>query len=333
MSIKLKLMPTSTGSIILTTGSLSVNNQKGLAPIFIIIMIAIVGVGVYFFSNQKFNQSSPQEQSKEVSIVEVIVKENPDDKNKSDVYLKDKNGKETFLITLDEVYRNHIHSSEYHNGNLYIIQRTGGEEGYQNIPDWTDQLWKYDSNKQGKKLYSLRGLDFRVSDDEKLIAIIGYETDELEMLVLTDTNGNALAEFGGADLGVSVMEPLVWGKDTFWIVEKALPVPESFLKIDTQTFEYSKYIVLDETIGIEYVLNPETKKLAYSDYPPLFDADSVEEFKQSGKKVSLSVYDLVTDEKTVINTSITKKFNPKWIDENTLEYDDPKGEGRVKKKI
>lgn len=301
-------------------------------PKIIIILIIVVGLGVYFFNNQKFNQIIPQEQVAE-EIVGVEVKENPKDKNKSDVYLKDKNGKETFFITLDEVLRNHIHSSEYHNGNLYIIRRTGGEESYQDIPDWTDELWKYDSNKQGIKLYSIRGLDFRVSDDGKLIAVLGAESDQVDIVAFIDTNGKHLAEFGGDDLGIHLMQPLVWGKNTFWVVDLPPPYPEAFIRIDINPFQASKYEVGNVGIGMEYVVNPDTQKVAYSDYPPLFDEDSAKEYEKSGKKVTLTVYDLVSEQKEEIATSITKKFNPKWIDSNTLEYDNPKGEGRITKQI
>lgn len=306
--------------------------QKGAAPIFVLVGILVIAVGVYYFSTQKGQQVFHQQQEK-LEQFDVLVKENPTDKNKSDVYLKGKSGKEAFFITLDEVLRNHIHNSEYHNGNLYIIRRTGGEEGYQDIPDWTDELWKYDSNKKGIKLYSIRGLDFRVSNDDKLIAIIGAESNELDILIFIDTNGKHLSEFGGDDLGIHLMQPLVWGKNTFWVVDLPPPYPEALIRIDINPFQASKYEVGSVGIGMEYVVNPDTGKVAYSDYPPLFDEDSAKEYEKSDKKVTLTVYDLVSEKKEEIATSITKHFNPKWINDNTLEYDNPTGEGRITKKI
>ncbi len=305
--------------------------QKGQALIFVLILAALVVGGIYYFGTQKSQQVS-QEQVSLSGDFEVVIKENSD-KTKSDIYLKDSSGKETFFLTAKDVYKHHIHPAEYKNGNLYIIQRTGGEEGYQDIPDWTDELWKYDSKKQGTKLYSIRGLDFRVSNDNKLIAIIGSGSDNKDMVGFIDTSGKQLAEFGGDDLGISLMKLLVWGENTFWLADLALPYPVAFIKFDTNPFQASKYDVENVGIGMEYVINPDTQRVAYSDYPPLFDVDSQNEYKQSGKKVTLYVYDLETDEKHVIDTSTTKEFNPKWIDDDTIEYDNPKGEGRVTKKI
>lgn len=303
--------------------------QLGIAPLIVVILIAVIGI-VFFLTKQKL---SPQGSPKQQNNFEVIVKENPNDETKSDVYLKDTSGQETFFITLAEVYKNHYHSSEYHNGNLYIIRRTGGEEGYQDIPDWTDNLWKYDSNKQGKKIYGNRGLDFRVSDNGELIAIVGSEADNSQNAVFINNDGKELAKFTAEDLEVDYIDPLVWGDDSFWLAEKALPVPTSFIKIDREDFTVSKFSIEVDDVGPEYTLNPNTQKLAYSDYPPLFDTDSIEEFEKSGKKTTLKVYDLVSDEVEVITTSVTKKFNPEWIDNNTLEYDNPTGEGRITKKI
>jgi len=84
--------------------------------------------------------SKPSEQSANDIIV---VKENSNDKTKTDVYLKDpKTGQEKFYITLSNIYRSHHHNAEHHNGNLYVIHRTGGDSGYQTHPNRTDEPWR-----------------------------------------------------------------------------------------------------------------------------------------------------------------------------------------------
>jgi hypothetical protein len=75
------------------------------------------------------------------------------------------------------------------------------------------------------------------------------------------------------------------------------------------------------------------EKIAFSDYPAMYDVDSAQEYERSGAKVNLVVYDLKTKAQEQIATSITKKFEPKWIDENTLEYNNPNGTGRLTKQI
>jgi len=307
--------------------------QKGFALNFVLVGILVIAAilgGVYYLRTPK-SVTVPQQQAEISGDYDVVIKENPENSAKSDIYLKDKSGQETFFITLDEVYKHHNHPAEFHQGNLYIIQRTGGEDGYQDITDWTDQLWKYDSSKEGMNLYSSRGLDFRVSNDDKLIAIVGSGPDETEILVFTDTLGNVRQEFN-VDVN-GVINPLIWGQNSFWFVAIVPPYPVAFIKVETDSFELIEFDVEDVGIGMEYIINPDIQKLAYSDYPPLFDEDSANEYKASGKKVTLYIYDLETDEKKIINTSVTKKFNPTWIDERTLEYDNPQGEGRMKKKI
>jgi len=304
--------------------------QKGATVILIVVLIALA-VGGYFIY---INYSKDRIKIPTQTSFDIVVKENTADKNKSDVYLKDKkSGQEKLFTTIKDVYRGHYHNAEFKNGNLYIIQRTGGDLGYEDNPDWTDELWKYDSNKKGTKLYSIRGLDFRVSNNDKLIAITGSDEEQKPLLIFTDTGGNELESFDRDTLGADIFTLLIWGKDSFWLGEKALPVPVAFIKIDISPFQASKYAVKDVSLGIEYVLNPDTKKIIYSDYPITFDVDSAKKFEQSGKIVTLSVYDLVSDEKKVIATSKTKKFNPKWVDDVTVEYDNPTGEGRITKKI
>ena len=104
----------------------------------------------------------------------------------SDVYLKNPDTpQEKFFMTLSNVYRDHYHASEYHNGNLYIIRRFN--EGQ---PNWTDELWRYNSKKEGQKIYSAQGLDFRVSDDETMVAVIdNYHSDNL---ILMRKNGQVI---------------------------------------------------------------------------------------------------------------------------------------------
>ena len=77
-----------------------------------------------------------------------------------------------YHLAISDLFKGHYHLAEFHNGNLYTIRRTGGPDGYIKFPgSWTDALWKFDGSGNGKKIYSVRGLDFRVSPDERTIAI------------------------------------------------------------------------------------------------------------------------------------------------------------------
>lgn len=92
-----------------------------------------------------------------------------------------------YHLAISDLFKGHYHLAEFHNGNLYTIRRTGGPDGYIKFPgSWTDALWKFDGSGNGKKIYSVRGLDFRVSPDERTIAInIIWDT-----LLILDSNGH-----------------------------------------------------------------------------------------------------------------------------------------------
>lgn len=262
---------------------------------------------------------------------ETVTKVNPQDESKTDVYIKKSDtGEEIFLMTLTDVYRQHVHNSEYHNGNLYIIRRIG----YDGYPDdeWSDELWKYDSRQNGKKLFSSQGLLFLVSPNEEMIGIKSGEK-----VFLIDTGGRQIKQFSSEELdfnpsdmanGLDILE---WssGSQTLWGWHTFGPVPASYFEIDINSWQIRKYDISALSFGTEGDLNTETRKIVYSDYPALFDVDSAEDFKANEKKVTLYLYDFITKENKEIATSIVKPFKPEWLDRNSFEYDNPDGEGRL----
>jgi len=262
-----------------------------------------------------------------------VTKPNQQDKSKTDIYIKNsKTGEETLFITLSDVNTEHFHNSEYHKGNLYVVRRIG-YDGYPDN-DWADELWKYDSSKNGLKLFSLKGLQFLVAPDEKLIAI----ADSTSKLVLIDEKGTNIKEYVISQLSTvqaDPREPAIglneWTTDSknLWGNLFLGPIAQEFFQINTGVWNVSKYDVSSLSFGDEKALNSNIGKVAYSDFPALFDVDSANEFKASKKKVTLYIYDFNTKSNKVINTSIVKQFNPKWIDNNTLEYNDPNSEGRL----
>ncbi len=78
-------------------------------------------------------------------------------------------------------------------------------------------------------------------------------------------------------------------------------------------------------MGVEY----KWIKSSYSDYPAMFDAQSAEEFEESQQPVTLSVYDFDGQSTQEIATSVAKPFNPIWLDDSSIECNDPGGEGRI----
>jgi hypothetical protein len=81
-------------------------------------------------------------------------------------------------------------------------------------------------------------------------------------------------------------------------------------------------------IGDGYSINPNTGILVYSTFPFLFDVESEQAFIASKKEVKMIRYEIRTQKKQLIETSISKPFNPQWICQDTLECSDPKTASR-----
>jgi hypothetical protein len=266
----------------------------------------------------------------------VVAKENPDDKTKTDLYVKNSlTGESTFFITLTDVYRGHYHVGEFHHGNLYVIRRPGGENAFETNPDWTDELWQCDSQKQCRKVFSGRGLDFRVSDDERTILVLSEKSFQIFDFARDRVKGIPFADLSVSpemDLGIGFTDagnnPIDWSVNSIWLTNYGGPTLDGLVQIDPQTFGITKFSLIGMGVT-EYAFRAKTKKIAFSNRRVLLDTDSMQKYLQSGEKVNLTVYDLTTHALLQIATSITKPFAPKWIDDHTLEYDDPGGAGRV----
>lgn len=321
---------------------------KVLIFIFISVFWIVVGaVGFWFFQGKTRKTIGDSKLSSESSPIhpspspmmqqeenfEVVLKENEEDKEKTDIYLKNKEtGREEFYMALTNVFKDHYHSAEYWNGNLYILRRFG----YDGYPDqeWSDELWKYNSNKEGMILYSGKGIDFRISPNEKYAAILTGQSEKLVFLNL-ETN-SVQKEFPKKDLIKCYsperctphlgLEEWSSNSDSFWVYTHEYTAHTSFTALRIGTWSVNRYgLPSDAFVRAEYDLNPNTSKIVLSDYPVFLEAGDQEQFKEKGTSVTLFIYDLISGNKHVIATSTVTPFNPKWIDNNTVEYSDQQG--------
>lgn len=246
------------------------------------------------------------------------------------------------ILNLEDVYTNYYHFTESHNGNVYLIRRielAAGEEWTDD--NWTDELWRYDKNNKGEKLYACqrKGLDFRVSSNEKYISI----TDNDELCII-DAEGNKIKSYTIEELSNGKyknedelqVDMQGWSDDNlnFWGGVNALWLPLKLFKINVVDWSITEYDMTQLSIcGIEFMLNPNTGKIVFSDFPITFDVDDLSEFEMSKEKVTLFYYDLVEKKLTTIDSLAAKMFNPEWIDDFTIEYDNPKGQDRIRYKI
>jgi hypothetical protein len=264
---------------------------------------------------------------------EIVYMDNPE-ANKTDVYIQNLETKAIeFFATIPDVREQHYHSSEYHNGNVYIIRRLGDIE----TDNWRDELWKYDELRAGTMVYSIKGLDFRVSPDESYLAVSGGDETVGEKLVLLDKQGSVLQEFSADQVltGPEDMPLMVglldWSDDSrvLW-VETDGPALASFSSLVSPSWQVTIFDLTGVSIGrAENELNPNTGKVVFSDLPMFFAVDQQDEFIASGEAVNLYVYDLASQNLQEIAVSQAKEFDPLWLDDTTIEYNDPVGEGRI----
>lgn len=294
--------------------------------LFFILFLLLTGLGLYTISIIK----SPQISN---GSYDVRLKINITNENLTDIYLyNEKSGGETKLLTISDVYRDHYHAAEFTDNTLYIIKRTGGSEGYITNTNWTDELWIYKNNSRGKKLYSARGIDFRVMPDTKVVGIVSGEAMN-EIVVMMNQDGTILKTIDRINIGLenddSILEPFMWRDGVFWLNTRQSLALIDLISIDTIDFFVFKRDVSDLHIaGNEFALDPTSKFLVFSDYVPSLDVQDVNNIHR--QLASIYLYDLDTNEKKTLLTAYTNHpFEPVWNNTSTLEYNDPNGQGRV----
>lgn len=151
-------------------------------------------------------------------------------------------------------------------------------------------------------------------------------------------NEKAVKVFNGKDLGIKnqdncqFTEIIPSSDENAWISTGATAGIDAIAKIDPKTFQVTKFDLAGMGIhSKEFSLNPGRDRIAFSDYPLIFDVESANALLK--KKFTLFVYELKTKKKQAIATSVGKDFSPGWTDQKTLEYNNPKGDDRTQKAV
>jgi hypothetical protein len=226
--------------------------------------------------------------------------------------------------------RPHYHSAEYHNGHLYVVHRR------KDAPDWEDELWTYDRQGKGARIFTGRALHFRVSADGQFVAIVvsRYSDTGADSLTLLRSDGTVLKVIDSRALALEGWEPLGWADSTFWATDPVVGGGVTHIvKIRAPDWQAIIFDLSSLRIDIDFDLNPIKERVVSSDRPFWYDVESENEYLATKARVTLSVYDLNTQSATVIATSITKYFHPRWTSESTIEYDNPLGSGRLKRTV
>jgi hypothetical protein len=235
-----------------------------------------------------------------------------------------------YLFTIDDIYIEHYHRAEYSKGTLYILRRIGATDP--KVNDWHDELWAYREDITGKKLFSARGIDFRISPDESTAAVLSTDRGNNELLSFINiSDGKTVRTFTRESFtplpqrrdSDSHINPLTWSRDGgyFWCDISFTVTPERFVRINKETFGIETFDVSALSLNsMELSLNPDRCSLVFSTYPPVFDADSAREFERQRKPVLLYHYNLRTKEKRALASSVSMRMNPVWINSYTVIY-------------
>lgn len=287
--------------------------------IFLLAVVVVIAV-VFFSIAQKDIETSSFTGSHTVALAI-----NPEDTSQTQVLLEVGGDSRVFGV-IDNVYTHHYHPAEFVDGSLYVIRRIGDIQ----TDDWTDQLWKYQTQDDGEILYEGQGVDFRVAPDGHSIAVFaGASPDEV---VILDPNGDAVQvlltkEFLDLNSDYSLSYLTMTNKG-LWLSETQATQRMNVIGYDFDSGEIRRWDISDTPVGIhESDFNPESLLIVYSDYQYAFDQETEQELTDT--PVALYLFNLADGSKRLLVTSAKRhEFDPKWIDEAEIEFNALDGSGR-----
>lgn len=292
------------------------DNMKNHLPLLVLICIVVL-LGVLWITAMTQESSSGNVSTTITNTSTSPVVSLEKGANGSDVFLVRADGTTTFFHSIPDINVDHYHWGEYNNGNVFVIRRLGYSEPQD--AEWTDELWRYDQGKNGEKIYSVKGLDFRISPDGATAAV--QVNESVIFVTIADGTTETLARdqmsLGGKAAGLRLEE---WSTDSAFLWGSTLhTATRTFFRIERSSKRVERF-GMPFVLAVDYDLNVDANMLAYSDYPRFLDMESLTEFEQSKKQVTLWVYDLSTQRSEVIASREVKEFQPEWKNATTVSY-------------
>ncbi|MCT4594222.1 MAG: hypothetical protein N4A57_08145 [Anaeromicrobium sp.] len=201
---------------------------------------------------------------------------------------------------------------------IYFIKTVGNGE------DSKEVLVKYDYNGNKKEIYSDNYFTYTISPSEEYIAVNSIET-----IVLMKGDGRIVERYKDVfkfKYENEFVNFVGWKDNILWL-EKGSPgvIGDAFYKIDGHNLNIKEYDTSSLSLNSEYDLNMNREKLVYSDYPLMFAVDQSKDFAKDNRPVNIYLYDLNKKENKLINTIRGREAKPVWLDDETIEYNDPNG--------
>lgn len=302
---------------------------KNIWVFTVLIVVAVFSV-MFFRSMQEYQNHQP----KFTGSYNVEFQMNQQDSSLTDVYLVDKSNADNrhFYASLKNIYTNHYHTAQYVNGDLYILKRVGDTS----TENWIDELWRYTNPNHGAKISSQQGLDFLASPNNEAVAVV-KSTDSLnDRVEIIGSSGGVISTFSTQGLGLGNdhnIDPLIWDDGEVWLTVNVARQLSLLLQHNPDAQTTNQFSVSELSIvGHDFDLNPSTKTVIYSDHVPALDTLDEKELNDTSN--NLYLHNLETEEEEHITSSQSRhRFNPKWIDGTTIEYNDPETGERVEKVV
>lgn len=236
---------------------------------------------------------------------------------------KDKEAEEKAALALAasrlgaEIYDKHYHFMEVHGDKAYVLYR---RENPDDSEDWSDELWCLCASKSSVLLFEAKGIDFRVSSDNKNIAVSTFG----ENIYILNADGKVKKKFNIDDFKVTAYSDLSldqWNSngDVLWVQALETYKITELIHIKMPTWE-TKVYTMPSIIGVDYAFNPDTGWLAYSNYPLFLDTLGAQAYNESDAMTTLSLYNLDLEETLIVDTAQSNEFTPKWDDQQSLYY-------------
>ena len=212
-----------------------------------------------------------------------------------------------YSIILQDIPQQHIHPFEYHNGSLYVIHQS------------TSSLFRYDSKHIPHIIHSTSTRRFCVSPDERLLAITSNDS----LIILSRTN-RVLHIFSREELDLEDFGCLYIAGNHLFIEPSGVGIFsfDAIRVIDLTSFKW-KIHDIPISMDMDYTFNPFNQIVVGSDYPFLYDTDSRDNWRAEQPKVILYLYSFHTRKLQLLDSTISERFYPTWIDNMHIKYINP----------
>lgn len=133
--------------------------------------------------------------------------------------------------------------------------------------------------------------------------------------------------------GQAIFYPIIKVDGVFWVKAHLGVKITSIIAMNPDSGYFHQYDLASKKISIcDFALNAARKEIVYNSFCPL-EVDDVTRAIAQGLKTPLYVYNLETKSEQVVTTGVAKQYKPAWLNDETLEYDNPNGVGRISSKI